>query len=141
MCRLNAEHGAGSGDGRRGGAGTGAKAGHLAFVDSKQRGDYRFPFINETGSMRLSNGALMPMLAAFRWMVDADKKTGKLRWRGGFENVKRLWNRAAPELMRRTRMTSLSVDRKVNAIGRNTQHWAQLYDFLVRAEMEAQREE
>jgi hypothetical protein len=123
------------------GTGTGAKAGKLSFVDTKQRGEYEFIFINEARNMRIANGALMPMLAAFRWMVETDKRTGRVRWRGGFDNVRRLWKRAAAELVRRTQMSSLSVDRKVNAIGRNPQHWAQLYDFLVRAEMEASRDE
>ncbi len=119
------------------GTGAGAKAGRLTFVEAKQRGMYDFPFTGQQSNRRLTNAALLPMLAAFRWMVEVDSKTGKARWRGGFENVKGVWARTAAELMKRTQQTNLSVGRKANAIGRNPQHWAQLYDFLARAEMQA----
>jgi hypothetical protein len=72
-------------------------------------------------------------------MVEVDPKTGKARWRGGFQNVKSIWQKTGGELMRRTQITSESVGRKANAIGRSPGHWANLYDFVARAEMAAER--
>lgn len=77
---------------------------------------------------RLAKGALLPVLAAFRWLVELDPQTGLARWRtGGFNAVLERW-RAASE-----RLVALTVDRcrevgdNPDAIGRSASHWGSLH--------------
>ena len=105
----------------------GGRFGSLAFVEEKRRGEFVFPFTGRTAKYRLMNGALYPMLASFRWMVDEDPKTGLARWRGGFEKVLERWEGSAPELMRMTAQASAELGRNPNAIGKSRNHWANLH--------------
>ncbi len=109
----------------------GGKYGHLSFVESKERGEFAFPFISREGKYRLMNGALYPILGAFRWTVELDPKKGKIRWRGGFRNVLRLWQTSAAELLRITVQTSNEHGRNPNAIGKSRAHWSNLYSRLA----------
>jgi len=86
-----------------------------------------FPFIAKQGEYRLMNGALYPILGAFRWMVEVEPKKGKARWRGGFSNVLRLWEASAAELLRLTVQTNAEHGRNPNAMGKSRSHWSNLY--------------
>lgn len=107
----------------------GGKYGLLAFVESRRRGEFRFPFIPGSSSQeyRLTNGALYPMLAAFRWMVETDPRTETFRWRGGFKKLLQRWEGSADELMRMTAQASTELGRNPNAIGKSRNHWANLH--------------
>ncbi len=106
----------------------GGKFGSLAFVEPKKRGEFIFPFTGKTSKYRLMNGALYPMLAAFRWMVEENSRTGKFRWRrGGFAKVIQRWEGSAAELMRMTATASNELGRNPNAIGKSRNHWANLH--------------
>lgn len=105
----------------------GGKFGKLAFVEQRKRGQFDFPFIGKQGTYRLMNGALYPMLAAFRWMVDVNARTGKYRWNGGFKRVLKRWEGSAEELMRMTAQASTELGRNPNAIGKSRNHWANLH--------------
>jgi len=109
----------------------GGKAGRFSFIESKERGHHNFHFIGLNERYRLFTSALMPMLGAFRWMVEEDPDTGLYRWKGGFGAVLSLWRRVAPKLMRQTQATSLDNSRKIHAIGRSTNHWETLYASVV----------
>ena len=113
----------------------GGKAGNLSFVDKRERGEYSFPFTGQSSSTKLTRAALFPMMAAFRWMVDDDQGKGGVRWRGGFDNVKRVWERSAAELMKATQNTNEDVGRKANAIGRSRNHWANLHNIVAKHDM------
>ncbi|HSE37101.1 MAG TPA: hypothetical protein VLG74_07350 [Blastocatellia bacterium] len=63
------------------------------------------------------SGALYPILAAFRWMVEEDKKSKNLVWRGGFKAVRALWDQSALELLKMTKQASDELGRNPNAIG------------------------
>jgi len=118
----------------------GGKYGNLSFVESKARGDFTFPFVSDRGKYRLMNGALYPMLGAFRWMVEKDAKSGKCRWRGGFRNVMRLWEASAPELLRATVQTSTELGRNPNAIGKSRNHWSNLYTRVALRDLQSKVE-
>ena len=106
----------------------GGKFGALSFVEARERGEgFEFPFTGEHGKFRLMNGALYPMLAAFRWMVEVDKKSGNLKWRGGYNAVLKRWNDSAAELMKATATASSELGRNPNAIGKSRNHWANLH--------------
>src|SRR5262249_40802294 len=75
----------------------GGKAGHLAFVETRERGQFDFVFTGKKSTARLFAGALFPMLAAFRWMVQSNR-SGRIEWKGGFASVKTLWTETGAEL-------------------------------------------
>jgi hypothetical protein len=75
------------------------------------------------------------MLAAFRWLVHQDPKSGLVQWRGGFKGVRELWNKTGPELMRATQETSIELGRKPYAIGRSRNHWQTLHKTVANADL------
>jgi len=105
----------------------GGKFGNLAFVESRKRGEFKFPFTRKTAKHRLMSGALYPMVAAFRWMVEEDPKNDKVRWRGSFKDVIRRWKGSAQELLKMTVQVSNDSGRNPNAIGKSRSHWANLH--------------
>ena len=106
---------------------SGGSAGNLTFMEGRKRGKHQFPFIGKQESYRLARSALLPMLGAFRWMVEEDTDTGRFRWKGGFNDVLALWRDVAPKLVQQTQSTSTANGRKVYAIGRSSNHWETLH--------------
>jgi hypothetical protein len=104
----------------------GGSFGKLAFVEHRKRG-LELPFIGQQTECRLTNGSLYPIMAAFRWMVEPDSKSGKFKWRGGFRAVKSLWEESAVELLKMTKQASDELGRNPNAVGKSRNHWANLF--------------
>lgn len=117
----------------------GGRGGRLAFVEAKARGLYEFPFTGKQGKYRLHRGAIFPMLGAFRWMVEEDPKSGKLKWTGGFSAVKKVWSAAGGDLMQATQQTSDELGRKLTAIGKSKNHWANLHNIVAKHQLMAMR--
>lgn len=114
----------------------GGKGGKLAFVESRKRGKYEFPFVGEESETRLTRGALLPMLGAFRWMVIEDEN-GEFTWKGSFEDVLDLWRETGAELMRATQSTSDDLSRQPNLIGKSRNHWATLHSTVAKRNLMA----
>lgn len=117
---------------------SGGKGGALAFMAGRKRGTYWFPFTDKTDEFRLMNGALYPMLAAFRWYVVQDPETLELRWRDGFPAVLDAWKMIAAELMRATIDTSNALGKNPNAIGKSRNHWVGLHGRVAKSDLEMQ---
>ncbi len=118
---------------------TKGKAGGMKFIQSKSPKAYKqyeFVFTGKTSKFRLMNGALYPMLAAFRWMVE--ECDGQIRWRKAFVDVLRLWESTAAELMTATQQTSQDLGRNPNAIGKSRGHWANLFRAVQVRDLMAQ---
>jgi hypothetical protein len=113
----------------------GGKGRKLVFVEKRERGQFKFRFIGKEADSRLFDGALYPMLGAFRWMVEIDPETQIVRWRGGFSAVLELWNSVGAELMKATQSTSDELGRKPHAIGRSRNHWANLHKTVAAADL------
>lgn len=116
--------------------GAGGKGGKLAFVETKTRGKFYFPFLDATDNARLTRGALLPMLGAFRWMVDEDDD-GDFVWRTSFDDVLALWERVGAELMKATQATSEDLSRQPNLIGKSRNHWATLHSTVAKRHLMA----
>jgi len=114
------------------------KAGHATFMEKRERGKFKFIFIGKTDERRLSNAALYPMLAAFRWMVEEDPTKKRYRWRGGFKTVLERWEQAAPELMRLTFEQNNETGRTPNALGKSRPHWNNLHTKLAKLDQDAE---
>jgi hypothetical protein len=117
---------------------TGGKYGNLAFVEGRKRGEFSFPFIERTHKFRLTNGALYPMLASFRWLVD-NGPNGEVQWRGGFDAVLKLWRSSAEELLRSVNQASVELGRNPNAVGKSKNLWANLHRTVAMRDLMAQR--
>jgi len=120
------------------------KAGKLAWVEHREnkRRPYTFYFTGQKSENRLFDGALYPMLAAYRWYVDTDPKTLKYRWRVPFDQVvKAFRERDGKELLIATRGKSDELGRNPNAIGKSRPHWASLYTIVVKNDLMAQQED
>jgi hypothetical protein len=115
------------------------RGGGLAFVDEKKRGKFSFPFISQESEYALNPAAALPILAAFRWMVEPSKDGKTFRWKGGFSRVKQLWAESAAELMRLTKQTSDAVGRKPNALGKSRPHWSNLHARVAKRQMMDER--
>lgn len=118
---------------------TGGKGGSLIFVDHRKRGKFVFPFTGAEDDYRLMNGALYPMLAAFRWYVELDPVTLKMCWRDSFEDVVQAWRVLAAELMRATNHTSKELGRNPNAIGKSRNHWSNLHARIAKHDLMARQ--
>lgn len=113
--------------------GGGKKGGRLKFVEtSKSKKKFKFPFLGEEHESRLSGGALLPMLGAFRAAVEVDPSSNAIVWKGGFANVLQLWGDTGKSLMEATQETSEELGRNPNAIGKSKKHWAFLHNLLYR---------
>ena len=111
------------------------KGGSLAFVDQRKRGKYRFHFTGTQDAYRLAPGALYPMMAAFRWYVEDDAISGRMKWRGGFANVLSAWNELGGELMRATVQTSNELGRNPQSIGKSRNHWSNLHSRVIKHDL------
>lgn len=117
------------------------KAGNATFMEKRERGKFNFIFVGKEDERRLTNAALYPMLAAFRWMVQEDPKTKQYRWRGGFKAVLERWHQAAPELMALTFDQNREAGRTPNALGKSRAHWNNLHTKLRAIDQDAQLKE
>lgn len=99
---------------------------------------FDFPFTGKDGEYRLVNGALYPILGAFRWMVEENPTTGEYQWKGGFESVLKIWENSAGDLINLTRQVSDDVGRNPNALGKSQSNWTNLLNTVARKGLEAQ---
>jgi hypothetical protein len=110
---------------------TGGKGRSLAFTQDRKRGEYTFIFANDKGKYRLFDGALYPILAAMRFLVE-QKETGNFGWKlDSFDKVLRFYDSVGGDLMNITKNTSGDEGRNPNAIGKNDNHWAYLYQTVA----------
>lgn len=118
------------------------KAGRLSWVDYRKEGQkpHQFLFEGTKSTKRLFDGALYPILAAYRWYVELDKKGTKMKWRGGFdEMVEAFRDRDARELLRATKQMSDQMGRNPNAIGKSRSHWGALHTTVAKNDLMQQR--
>lgn len=108
----------------------GGRAGKMKIVEdaSKSRGSFDFPFAGiKGGKYRLTKGATVPILAAFRSYVIINSKTGDAEWRGGFNRIKQIWKETGPSLVDETYQLTRDGIRSPDQVGKNRKHWGTLY--------------
>ena len=126
-------HNKGDGDKR-------GRAGALAICDYREapKKPYEFIFLGKNADTRLQTGALYPLFGAFRWMVEAKPNDNNYRWRGGFANVKKRWEQAGPDLVRKTVEKAKETNLNANAIGKSRTHWENLHQTVGWYDLQAQ---
>jgi hypothetical protein len=112
--------------------GTGGRAGGLAWMEYKDpiKKPFHYPFTNKTSKYKLTNGALYPILAAFRWYVtySADKQT--MVWRVPFNEILVAWNDVAIQLLRATADMCSELSYNPNALGKSKTNWGNMYNIV-----------
>jgi hypothetical protein len=119
------------------------QAGKLSWVDHKGDGQkpHSFIFSGTKGSSRLFDGALYPIIGAYRWYVTTDKKSGKMKWSRPFEEIVDAYcERDSTELLRATKQMSDQMGRNPNAIGKSRSHWAALHTIVAKNDLIDQKE-
>lgn len=112
----------------------GGRGGRLAFYQTRKRGEYSFPFAGEVGQARLYDGALYPILGAFRFLVEEKQGSGVFSWKtGSMEGVKQLFDETGGGLLNSTKITSDSRGKNPNAIGKDENHWDNLFKTVALA--------
>ncbi|MDP3110768.1 MAG: AIPR family protein [Thermodesulfovibrionales bacterium] len=113
-------------------------AGMKGVYANRKRGDYEFIFMGNEEAKELAgekqldtklyDGALYPMLGAMRCLVEQKPGAKVYSWRlKSFDEVKSFFDEIAPELVNSTYKTSLIYGRKPNPIGKDENHWDNLY--------------
>jgi len=113
---------------------SGGRGGALKIVDHRERKPFDFLFIGQQDHHRLQDGALYPLLAAFRWMVEQDAN-GAFKWKGGFQAVQKSWDNVGAKLAAMTYEKALEVGRNADAIGKSRPHWAALFQTVGFADL------
>lgn len=102
---------------------------------------FDFPFANlDPHERRLTKGAAYPILAAFRNYVVVNPATGRAEWVGGFDHVKQVWKTLAKDIVLETREAMKSIGNSPDALGKNRNHWSNLYrtveNYFLREQIE-----
>lgn len=114
----------------------GGKAGKLAFSEAKTKGVWKFPFTGQTAEYRMVNGALYPIIAAYRWYVELDPITAEVSWRGGFEAIQAAWEDDAVSLLKSTHEMSNTLGRNPQSVGKSRPHWANLHNIVAKRDLQ-----
>lgn len=120
-----------------------SQAAKLKIVEAagNQAGSFRFRFADlEPHERRLTKGAAYPILATFRNYVRLNPDTQVAEWVGGFDHVKDVWRQISKDLVLETREAIKSIGNAPDALGKNRNHWSNLYraveNFFLREEIE-----
>lgn len=107
----------------------------------KKTGSFQFRFAGlEPHERRLTKGAAYPILGSFRNYVRINPDSGQAEWVGGFDNVKAVWDEIGKDLVLETREAIKSIGHAPDVLGKNRNHWANLYrtveNHFLRSEIE-----
>ncbi|HEX2896835.1 MAG TPA: AIPR family protein [candidate division Zixibacteria bacterium] len=117
------------------------KGGKLAFNKSRKRGVYNYIFLGAEGKNWLYDGALYPILASLRYLVEIKHGAEFYSWKvGSLNDVKKLFDNVGADLINITRNTSDKEGRNPNAIGKDDNHWAFLYQTVAFALLQQKKE-
>lgn len=108
-------------------------------IERAKKKPFEFVFLKTLSTERLARGALLPILAAFRWMVEDDPTHDTVRWRGGFDAVLKRWRETGPRLVAQTVDKSRECGRNPDAVGKSASHWGVLHKEVAFVDLMAQR--
>ena len=81
---------------------------------------------------KLYDGALYPILGAMRFLVEQKPGQDVYSWKLiSFKKVKEFFDEIAPELIATTYNTSVTYGLKPNPIGKDENHWDNLYKTVA----------
>ncbi|MHC4534623.1 MAG: AIPR family protein [Planctomycetota bacterium] len=121
----------------------GGKGGGLSFFKSykkpkkKPRRKYKLIFTDTETEYVLYDGALYPILGAFRYLVEQKDGENCFSWKvKSLREVKKLFEEVGGYLIYATKNTSDTHGKNPNAIGKDEGHWDNLYNKVGMAFLE-----
>ncbi|MFA5156840.1 MAG: AIPR family protein [Candidatus Omnitrophota bacterium] len=120
---------------------TGGKAGGMKGVyEGRLRGKFHFVFMDTDYEYKLYSGTLFPILGALRYLVEKKPGQNVYSWKlRSFEEVKSFFNKIAADMVGITYNTSINYGRKPNAVGKDENHWDNLYKTVALAYLQGRR--
>lgn len=117
----------------------GRAAGMKGIFKKRKRGKFKYHFINSESDSRLYDGALFPMLGAMRFLVEIKPGSNVFSWKlNSFEDVKKFFDKVAPEFIETTYNTSRNYGNKPDATAKDSNLWDNLYKTVALQYMEDQ---
>ncbi len=113
---------------------TGGRAGGMIglFAPKKSRSNYPLVFMGIETEQKLYDGALYPMLGAMRFLVEQKDGENTYSWKlKSFDEVKSFFDEVASDLVATTYSMSLRYGRKPNPIGKDENHWDNMYKTVA----------
>ena len=96
--------------------------------ENRERGKYQFVFMKKESQSRMFDGVLYPILGALRYLVEIKPGDKCYSWKlKSFDEVLKFYDEIAPELLETTCITSDTYNRKPNAVGKDDNHWSNLF--------------
>ncbi|GAF80220.1 unnamed protein product, partial [marine sediment metagenome] len=113
----------------------GGRGGGLSFFKSykkfkkKPRKRHQLVFTDTETEYKLYDGALYPILGAFRYLVEYKDGADCCSWKpGSFREIKKLFDEVGGDLIYATKNTSDNHGKNPDAIGKDENHWDNLYN-------------
>ncbi len=112
---------------------TGGRSGAMTGVyKTRKRGKFQFIFTGEESEKKLHDGTLYPILGAMRFLVEQKAGEDVYSWKlKSFDEVKSFFDEVAPQLITTTYNTSVQYGRKPNSVGKDDNHWDNLYKTVA----------
>lgn len=98
-----------------------------SIVEKRHRGEFSFPFTGTKSKDRIREGAIYPILGAFRSLVVEDKNKGVYKWRAPFADVKKVFETVGGQLLDMTLASCGDFNHNVQTLGKKSGHWNNLY--------------
>jgi len=117
---------------------TGGKAGGMKGVfEKRERKPFNFLFMGKESKFRLYSGTLYPIFGALRFLVERKPEAKYYSWKlDNFEEVKSFFDAIAAKMVQTTYGTSIHYGNKPNAVGKEENHWDNLYKTVALAYLE-----
>lgn len=112
----------------------GGRAGKMTgiYTERRKRGKHTFHFMGAEADQKLYDGALYPILGAMRFLVEQKPGQDVYSWKLiSFKKVREFFDEIAPELIATTYNTSVTYGLKPNPIGKDENHWDNLYKTVA----------
>ncbi|MSQ32700.1 MAG: hypothetical protein EXR59_05685 [Dehalococcoidia bacterium] len=98
----------------------------------QKKGDYEYIFSGEDRPYKVYDGALYPMMGSLRFLVEQKPGDTAYSWKlKSFAEVKAFFDEVAPELVETTYKTSLIYGRRPNPVGKDDNHWDNMYKTVA----------
>ncbi|MBN1367511.1 MAG: AIPR family protein [Dehalococcoidales bacterium] len=112
---------------------TGGRAASMIGVfATKKKGTYSYIFTGSQSPHKIYDGALYPMLGALRFLVQQKPGDNVYSWKlNSIDEVKAFYDEIAADLISTTYKTSLIYGRKPNPIGKDDNHWDNMYKTVA----------
>ena len=99
---------------------------------ARKRGKYDFIFMKTQDAFKMYDGALYPILGALRFLVEQKRGDTVYSWKlGSLDEVKKFYDEVASKVIATTYNTSLTYSGKPNPIGKDDNHWDNLYKTVA----------